>query len=206
MTDPKVKEVPAVDKVKEETAAPAPEAAAATSSKRKETPPVKGEDDDGDKDDGRPKREKRARKSADVFAPDNFRAAEKQSKIPDGRGTALGDFPEVRASVEAAQLHSAAVVSTYRLLVGRKPGKKDRTVKATILSFRGFLLIKPPQTDDAKQLALDEAAEVCTFLCIDEDWCRSILALEMVANSPSTFSLSHTLSIDRLACPFGSIK
>jgi hypothetical protein len=86
-----------------------------------------------------PTREKRARKSAEAFVPDNFKHIEHQVVIVEGRGTPLQDLEPVRASIEALQVTAPELLAAHKFLYPsqRKPPK--HRIKSDILEFSGFL-------------------------------------------------------------------
>jgi hypothetical protein len=112
-------------------------------------------------DDSRPKREKRARKSADVFVPQDFSAVDKTVAVPLGRGTKLDELDDCKASIESFPNTSFELQSAFRLLYGRKAIKKDlKAIKSTLLEFCGFLLEQPAEINKDEKEAQDEQEEV----------------------------------------------
>ncbi|GAX27216.1 hypothetical protein FisN_13Lh228 [Fistulifera solaris] len=86
-----------------------------------------------------PTREKRARKSAEAFVPDDFKHIEHQVVIVEGRGTPLQDLEPVRASIEALPVTAPELLAAHKFLYPsqRKPPK--HRIKSDILEFSGFL-------------------------------------------------------------------
>jgi hypothetical protein len=144
--------------------------AATTTKKRKKEEPTKAaapdEGDDKDKEesetaaDGRPKREKRVRKTADVFEPDNFLGKDKSQQVVVGRGTKLADIAAVKASIDKLTMNSSELMLAHRLLYTRqgKPPKKE--IKKNLFDFCGFLPLAEEGQDKKELEALDEEAEV----------------------------------------------
>jgi hypothetical protein len=141
-------------------------AKAKTTKKRKKDEPVKTDGDEGeDKEesaatDGRPKREKRVRKSADVFEPDNFLGKDKSLQVVAGRGTKLAEIDAVKATIDKLSMNSADLMLAHRLLYTRqgKPAKKE--IKKNLLEFCGFLPLAEEGQDKKELEALEEEAEV----------------------------------------------
>jgi hypothetical protein len=141
-------------------------AKAKTTKKRKE--PVKAAEDEGDdkedgeKDasDGRPKREKRVRKSADVFEPDNFLGKDKSLQVVPGRGTKLSEIAAIKATIDKLSMNSADLMLAHRLLYTRqgKPAKKE--IKKNLHEFCGFLPLAAEGQDKKELELLEEEAEV----------------------------------------------
>lgn len=86
-----------------------------------------------------PSREKRARKTAEAFIPDDFKHIEHQVVIVEGRGTKLIDLAPVHASIEALPVTAPELLAAHKFLYPsqRKPPKNS--IKSDILEFSGFL-------------------------------------------------------------------
>jgi hypothetical protein len=134
---------------------------AKTTKKRKKDESAQAAQDEGDdKDDGKPTREKRVRKTADVFEPDNFLAADKSLRVVAGRGSKLFEIEPIKASIDKLSMHSPDLMMAHRLLYTRqgKPAKKE--IKKNLHEFCGFLP-KAAEGQDKKELeVLEEEAEV----------------------------------------------
>ena len=104
-------------------------------------------------------REKRNRKSADTFQPDDFVNVAKSVYISHGRGARLEELEECRESIEKTPVASDIVLTAHKFLfVTRgKPPKKD--LKTNILQFNGFLSAEK-DTDPEVQKEKDMDAEV----------------------------------------------
>ena len=113
-------------------------------------------------EEGRPKREKRARKSAEAFVPEDFTNIDRHAMIKQGRGKRLGDIKAVRDSVETYQPSSEEMQQAHRLLYpmkgGLKPVKKE--MKTNILAFNGYLEKEKDGQDEKELEQQDEEAEV----------------------------------------------
>ena len=144
-------------------------AKAKTTKKRKKDEPVKAAGEEGDDkedtetaaaSDGKPKREKRVRKSADVFEPDNFLGKDKSLQVVAGRGTKLAEIDAVKATIDKLSMNSADLMLAHRLLYTRqgKPAKKE--IKKNLLEFCGFLPLAEEGQDKKELEALEEEAEV----------------------------------------------
>lgn len=111
-------------------------------------------------------RNKRSRKSASAFVPENFKVAEKPLPIIHGRGERLGDIPAVRKSVESFTTSSKEMLMAHRLLYPArgKPAKKH--MREAILAFHGFLPHRPEGMDETEAEKIDEKMEVsaCGYL------------------------------------------
>jgi hypothetical protein len=151
---------------KEEDAAAAK---AKTTKKRKKDEVAKTAPEEGDNKedietaagtDGRTKREKRVRKSADVFEPDNFLGKDKSLQVVAGRGTKLAEIDAVKATIDKLSMNSADLMLAHRLLYTRqgKPAKKE--IKKNLLEFCGFLPLAEEGQDKKVLEALEEEAEV----------------------------------------------
>jgi outer membrane biosynthesis protein TonB len=151
---------------KEEDAAAAK---AKTTKKRKKDEVAKTAPEEGDDKedietaagtDGRTKREKRVRKSADVFEPDNFLGKDKSLQVVAGRGTKLAEIDAVKATIDKLSMNSADLMLAHRLLYTRqgKPAKKE--IKKNLLEFCGFLPLAEEGQDKKELEALEEEAEV----------------------------------------------
>lgn len=105
------------------------------------------------------KREKRDRKSADAFKPDDFAKVDRSVNIADGRGVPLAKLDVCKNSIEKEPANSEVIALAHKLLftVRGRPNKKD--MKKNILMFSGFFSAsKDP--DKAKQEKLDLHEEV----------------------------------------------
>ena len=108
------------------------------------------------------KRERRERKTANTFTPDDFKHVDKSVSVLMGRGTPLGELPAVAESIESFPNTSEELLVVHRLLYTTrgKPPKKD--MKSNILAFSGYLPVKDKELDKKAQDALDEELEVRT--------------------------------------------
>lgn len=146
--------------------------AKATKKRKKDEPPAKTtgtpeEEDDMEESetadaatDGRPKREKRVRKSADVFEPDNFLGKDKSLQVVAGRGTKLSDIAAVKATIDKLSVNSSDLMLAHRLLYTRQGKPPKKVIKKNILEFCGFLPTAVEGQDKKELEALEEEAEV----------------------------------------------
>jgi hypothetical protein len=104
------------------------------------------------------KRERRERKSADVFRPDDFVHVDKSLQVQEGRGAPLGDLPACRESIEQCPDGELLVAHCLVFPTRGKPAKKD--LKANLLAFSGYLPVKKDGTDKKEKDAIDEECEV----------------------------------------------
>jgi len=108
------------------------------------------------------KRERRERKTANTFTPDDFKHVDKSVSVRMGRGTPLGELPAVAESIESFSSTSEELLVLHRLLYTTrgKPPKKD--LKSNILAFSGYLPVKDKELDKKAQDEIDEELEVRT--------------------------------------------
>ena len=108
------------------------------------------------------KRERRERKSANAFTPDDFTHVEKSVKQKNGRGKPLGELEMVKKSIESAPVASNELQQVHRLLFAMrgKPPKKE--MKSNLLKFSGYLPEKDSSLDKEAQDDVDEEVEVST--------------------------------------------
>lgn len=102
---------------------------------------------------------KRARKTADSFVPDNFNKT--KVTIIKGRGSRLGDIPNVRESIVSN--NSDDIFIAHRLLFPQKGNpRKDgmKLKKSQILDFSGYLTPLIEGEDEKERADIDEKAEV----------------------------------------------
>jgi len=106
------------------------------------------------------KRERRERKSANTFTPDDFTHEKKTVKAKTGRGVPLGELEIVKESIESAPMSSPYLQQLHRFLytMRGKPAKKE--MKANILKFSGYLPPLDKSLDEEAQAAVDEEEEV----------------------------------------------
>lgn len=111
-----------------------------------------------------PSREKRARKSAEAFIPDDFKHIEHQVAILEGRGTKLNDLEPVRSSIEALPVTAPELLAAHKFLYPsqRKP-PKNRT-KSDILEFSGFLPKLQEGQEDKDVEESDDKLEVSLWV------------------------------------------
>ena len=110
-------------------------------------------------------REKRARKTAEAFVPDDFKHIEHQVIHIDGRGTQLLDLEPVRTSIEALPVTAPELLAAHKFLYPsqRKPPKQ--VIKSDILEFSGFLPKLQEGQDEKDVDESDDKLEVSIVNC-----------------------------------------
>jgi hypothetical protein len=108
---------------------------------------------------------KRARKSAETFAPAFFSKKGTQDKVNiiEGRGSRLGSILNVRKSIESFSNTAEDIHMAHRLLftIRGKPGKDDfKYRKDQLLAFSGFLTPLVEGEDQNYRAKIDDQAEV----------------------------------------------
>eukprot|EP00980_Cylindrotheca_fusiformis_P021176 scaffold8136_cov127-Cylindrotheca_fusiformis.AAC.16 len=93
---------------------------------------------------GEGSRPKRARKTgggpAAVYDPVDFTMKEPEGiKIIKGRGSKLGSFPSVKASIESSKRTADEISFAHQFLFGKKGKPTKREMKDHLLEFSGYL-------------------------------------------------------------------
>jgi hypothetical protein len=156
-------------------AAAAPEAAAAAESTA-EAPAADGEakEEGKKKAAAKPKKEKKApptptrtstrerrtRKEADIFNPEDFTKVDHTPTIVDGRGAKLADLQLVREHVESLKAASDDLFMAHKFLYSGRGKPPVRDIKRNILLFTGFLEKHADGVSDEDKVEKDDAAEV----------------------------------------------
>jgi hypothetical protein len=105
------------------------------------------------------KRERRDRKSAEAFQPEDFKHVDKSITIVPGRGKELGAMKATLASIEAKS-NSEDIVLAHKLLFSSRVKAPKKEMKADLLAFSGYLPKIEEGLDKKEQDALDEEFEV----------------------------------------------
>ena len=167
MTDP---EKPEKEEPQAKGEREADEEEEAKADETKEEGSKKEKDDHPPPEDGssaRPSRSKRARKSAEAFAPENFKDVDRSVTVVQGRGKKLGELEAVKNSVDSFTSTSEDMIMAHKLLYTTKGGKPPRKeMKGNILAFNGFLAQKQEGQDEKEMEAQDDEAEVRSGLCL----------------------------------------
>lgn len=110
------------------------------------------------------KRDRRERKSAITFTPDDFTLSQNKSvTVVEGRGAQLSNLPSVVESIEAASNSNEGLVATHRLIFASRGKPPKKVLKENILAFSGYLPQKDKDMDKKAQDAVDEEHEVRNF-------------------------------------------
>lgn len=147
------------DETANELEATKEEHAGATGEQRSRTrqmDPLAGESPEG-------RESKRPRKSAESFAPENFKTTPQKGTIFKGRGSRLEDIPNVKESIESYSTDSDDLAMAQKLLFPKRGrlGQDDiKSRKSHLLNFSGYLepLIEGEEEDERANI--DEKAEV----------------------------------------------
>lgn len=107
-------------------------------------------------------RSKRSRKSADAFAPEDFKHVDRSIDVASGRGQRLGDLEAVCESVNSYASTSEDMLLAHKLLFTTRGKPPRREMKANILNFSGYLKKKKEGQDEKESDKEDEEAEVRT--------------------------------------------
>lgn len=106
-------------------------------------------------------RERRTRKTANVFAPEDF--SKKQGKDfldATGRGKKLKDIPAVFESISAKSPAADEILQLHRLLYTTRGRPAKREIKPNILEFSGYLPKREDGLSKKEVDALDQDFEV----------------------------------------------
>jgi hypothetical protein len=104
-------------------------------------------------------REKRARKSAEAFAPENFKDQPPRGvTVQKGRGTRLSGIATVKASIDKHSIEDIVTAHKFVFPARGKPNRKE--CKNNLLAFSGYLPAFVEGEDKKKRDAEDEALEV----------------------------------------------
>jgi hypothetical protein len=136
-----------MEDAKEEKATKGKEKKTNDKKRKNEPPPASG-------------RERRSRKTAEVFEPENFKEVDRSTVFKEGRGKKLRDISAVKNSVEGSKLGSDELTAAFKLLYTQRGAPPKKDMKANILEFSGFLTKESKDVDSKKQKKLDEETEV----------------------------------------------
>jgi hypothetical protein len=117
----------------------------------------------------RPKRARTNPVDTAVYDPEDFTMKETEGvKIINGRGTKLGSFPSVKASIENSKRTVDEITFAHQFLFGKKGKVSKKDMKANLLQFSGYLKPIPSgkNRDDKEVDKQEELVEVRHACCI----------------------------------------
>jgi hypothetical protein len=126
----------------------------------------------------RPKRARNNPADAAVYDPEDFTMKEMEGiKLIKGRGTKLGSFPSVKASIESSKRTGDEITFAHQFLFGKKGKLSKKDMKANLLEFSGYLKPIPSgkNRNDKEVDKQEELVEVRHACCVCITWMKSEL-------------------------------
>jgi hypothetical protein len=117
----------------------------------------------------RPKRARNNPADAAVYDPEDFTMKESEGiKMIKGRGTKLGSFPSVKASIESSKRTVDEITFAHQFLFGKKGKVSKKDMKANLLEFSGYLKPIPSGKNrtDKEVDKQEELVEVRHAVCV----------------------------------------
>jgi hypothetical protein len=105
-------------------------------------------------------RERRTRKEADIFNPEDFTKVDHTVKIIDGRGSRLADLEAVRTHVESLKPASDELAMAHKFLYSGRGKPPAKEMRRNIMLFSGFLVKHDDSVSEEDKKELDDEAEV----------------------------------------------